>query len=218
VTDAAGLCSVLGNQAPASAPSVTFVVTNVTRSGYAYTSAANHDPDGDSNGTTIVVLNPAPPTSTPTAGPSATPTNTPTTGPSLTPTPTWTPTPTRTPTSTPTATPVPGPMHSGDLDGNPVGSGPWNARVVVTVHTASHAPLSGVFVAFKYSGAVKGETGCVTNSAGVCYVLSKQVKNGGASVTFQIFNMTRGGFTYVPSANHDPDGDSNGTTIVVNAP
>jgi serine protease len=215
VTDAAGSCSVLAGQAPASAPSVTFVVTNVTAGGYAYNATANHDPDGDSNGTTIVVLNPAPPaspTSTPTAGPSATPTNTPTLAPSATPT------PTRTPSPTPTATPVPGPMHAGDLDGNAVGSGPWNARAVVTVHTASEQPVAGVLVAFKYSGAVKGETSCVTNSQGVCDVLSKQVKNGGTSVTFTIQNMTRSGFTYVASANHDPDGDSNGSTIVVNKP
>jgi hypothetical protein len=109
-------------------------------------------------------------------------------------------------------------MHSGDLDGNPVGAGPWNARVVVTVHTASHQPLQGVFVAFRYSGAVSGETSCVTNNSGICDVLSKQVTASSGSVTFRVFNMTRSGFTYKPSSNHDPDGDSDGTRITVTKP
>jgi hypothetical protein len=33
-------------------------VINVALSGYTYDGSANHDPDGDSNGTTIVVLKP----------------------------------------------------------------------------------------------------------------------------------------------------------------
>jgi hypothetical protein len=39
--------------------SVTFTVTGATRSGFTYTPASNHDPDIDSNGTSIVVLRPA---------------------------------------------------------------------------------------------------------------------------------------------------------------
>jgi hypothetical protein len=109
-------------------------------------------------------------------------------------------------------------MHSGDLDGAVVGSGPWNARAIVTVHTASHQPLSGVYVTFRYNGAVNGETSCVTNSSGVCNVLSKQVTASSGTVTFRIQNMTRSGFTYTSSANHDPDGDSNGTRIDVTKP
>jgi uncharacterized repeat protein (TIGR01451 family) len=34
-------------------PSVTFTVTGITKTGYVYQSAANHDPDGDSTGTAI---------------------------------------------------------------------------------------------------------------------------------------------------------------------
>jgi hypothetical protein len=37
---------------------VTFTVTSVTRTGSTYTAAANHDPDGDSDGTAIVVFRP----------------------------------------------------------------------------------------------------------------------------------------------------------------
>jgi len=37
---------------------VRFSVTNVSAVGYTYDAAGNHDPDGDSNGTTIVVVQP----------------------------------------------------------------------------------------------------------------------------------------------------------------
>ena len=40
------------------ASSVTFTVNNVTYANSSYDAGANHDPDGDSNGTTIVVLQP----------------------------------------------------------------------------------------------------------------------------------------------------------------
>ncbi len=33
-------------------------ITNVTKAGFTYDSGANHDPDGDSDGTTIVVVQP----------------------------------------------------------------------------------------------------------------------------------------------------------------
>ena len=195
VTDGAGRCNVLAGLAPASAPSVTFTITNMSKSGSTYVPSSNHDPDGDSNGTTIVVTKPS-------------------TG---TPVPTGTPTPTPTATPTPTPTPAAGPMHSGDLDGFVLGAGPWNAKVDVLVHSASEGPVSGVFVAFAYSGAVTGETSCVTTASGMCNVLSNQVPGSG-SVTFTITNMTKGGFTYTAGANHDPDGDSTGTTITVTKP
>ena len=54
VTTTTGRCIVLkalGN----SVPSVTFTVQSVTKTGYPYLPAANHDPDGDSTGTLITV-------------------------------------------------------------------------------------------------------------------------------------------------------------------
>jgi hypothetical protein len=37
---------------------VTFIVTGVTSAGSTYNPAANHDPDGDSTGTSIVIAQP----------------------------------------------------------------------------------------------------------------------------------------------------------------
>jgi hypothetical protein len=48
-------------------------------------------------------------------------------------------------------------------------------------------------------------------------VLSNQVAASG-SVTFTITNMTKSGFSYAAGSNHDPDGDSNGTAIIVTKP
>jgi len=37
-------------------------------------------------------------------------------------------------------------------------------------------------------------------------------------MTFTVSGLTASGRIYLPSANSDPDGDSDGTTIVVNQP
>jgi hypothetical protein len=36
--------------------SVTYTVTNLSATGYTYDAAANSDPDGDSNGTSITIV------------------------------------------------------------------------------------------------------------------------------------------------------------------
>jgi hypothetical protein len=48
-------------------------------------------------------------------------------------------------------------------------------------------------------------------------VLSNAVAASG-SVTFTITGMSKSGFSYAAGSNHDPDGDSNGTSIVVTKP
>jgi hypothetical protein len=41
-----------------SVPSLTFTVTNLSKAGFTYTPAMNHDPDSDSNGAVLVVNQP----------------------------------------------------------------------------------------------------------------------------------------------------------------
>jgi hypothetical protein len=48
--------------------------------------------------------------------------------------------------------------------------------------------------------------------------VSRQFQNSRTSVSFTVNNLSKTGYTYQPSANHDPDGDSNGTTIAVKKP
>ena len=51
-----------------------------------------------------------------------------------------------------------------------------------------------------------------------CIVLVPSLKRGTRFVTFTVTNVTLPGQTYDPSANQDPDGDSNGTSITVRRP
>jgi hypothetical protein len=51
----------------------------------------------------------------------------------------------------------------------------------------------------------------------VCTV-SKRYRKAKASVTFRVTSVTYPGAMYASGANHDPDGDSDGTSIVVARP
>jgi hypothetical protein len=140
--------------------------------------------------------------------------------PTATPTPTPTFTPTPTPTFTPTPTPTPGaPAHVGDLDGSSSGSGnSWSATVTVTVHDGSHGPVSGATVSGTFSAGSPSGSSCTTNTAGVCSVSSASLPKKTSSVTWSVTNVTHAWLSYQPSSNHDPDGDSNGTSITVSKP
>jgi hypothetical protein len=133
------------------------------------------------------------------------------------------PTPTPGPTATPvppTPTPVPGgSMHVGDLDGtgNDLGN-KWNATVVFTVHDGNENPVAGAVVSGSWTSGTSGNGSCVTNASGQCSVTSSNLRNNTASATFTVTNVSHGSLTYQAGSNHDPDGDSNGTTIVVSQP
>lgn len=189
--------------------------------GETFTGAANISVRVDSlTGTGFVVTicnacNQPPPTSTPTATPSPTPTVT------LTRTPTNTPTATstRTPTRTPTATPPAAPMHVGDLDGSRSLAKPsWTAYVTILVHNGSEGALSGATVSGSWSGVgVTGTSSCSTSKTGTCRVSKASIAKATTSATFTVNSVTKSGYVYLASSNHDPDGptDSDGTTITV---
>jgi len=108
-------------------------------------------------------------------------------------------------------------MHVGDLDGSAVTkkSG-WTATVTVKTEDASNNPLAGVLVTGSWSD---GSTAsCTTGSSGTCTLPVKSVGKRSSSITFTVTNLSKAGFTYQSSANHDPDGDSTGTAITVSKP
>lgn len=108
-------------------------------------------------------------------------------------------------------------VHMGDLDGSATPStlSRWRATVVLTVHDATDAPRGGVTVRGTWDG---GSTvSCVTNSAGTCSV-TKLFSNSKTRTTFAVTRLSLSGYTYDAGANHDPDGDSTGTSIVVLRP
>jgi hypothetical protein len=140
------------------------------------------------------------------------------------------PTPTSTAIApTPTFTPIPPTptvvadtsLHVGDLDG---GSDwvyrrrLWQARVSVAVHDANHNPLSGATVSAAWSGGYSGSDQCITGSDGSCTFTTGDIRRKNANVSFTVNDVTLSTFQYEPVLNHDPDGDSNGTTITIAKP
>ena len=109
-------------------------------------------------------------------------------------------------------------MHVGDLDGSSVAAprNRWDASVTVTVHDINEAPVSGVTVTGAWS--VGGESSCTTNASGQCSLAKNNIKGNITSTTLTVSSLTLAGNTYNAGANHDPDGDSNGTAITVPAP
>ena len=132
------------------------------------------------------------------------------------------PPPTATPTAIPTNTPTPPAsvtMHVGDMDGSSAKSGSkWSAIVTILVHDANENPLANVTVSGNWTNGANGTASCTTNASGVCSVTKTGINSKTASITFTITNLTQAGSSYVSSANQDPDGDSNGTTIIVSKP
>jgi subtilisin family serine protease len=158
--------------------------------------------------------------SSPTATP-MTPTPTATETPVI-PTPTL-PAPTATlvvPTPTPTHTPIVGSsVHVGDLDGlSSPSRNRWDAEVIVSLHDAGELPFPGAIVSGSWSGGASGSDSCVTDNAGQCSILLSGIKSNVFSVTFSITDVSAGSSLYRPDDNHDPDGDSDGTSITLMQP
>lgn len=117
------------------------------------------------------------------------------------------------------ATPGAPQSHIGDLDGTTSASkNNWSASVTITVHDPAHAVVSGAAVTGTWSGGYAGSASCSTNAAGVCTVTTATLNRQKTSVTFTVGTVNASGFTYTASSNHDPDGDSNGSTITLVKP
>jgi YVTN family beta-propeller protein len=153
------------------------------------------------------------------------PAPTPTVTPTLEPTPTLTPTLEPTPTATPTVEPTPTvetlTVHVGDLDGLALiaTTTQWRARVSVLVHTNDHVIVPGARVSGVWGEATGIPVACTTNTAGFC-TLAKNglVLNTEPSISFTVTGVSYAGRVYSAAANHDPDGDSNGSRIVISQP
>jgi subtilisin family serine protease len=112
--------------------------------------------------------------------------------------------------------------HVGDLDGSSINNGrTWDAIVTVRVHDASEAALDGATVSGNWTGVGGGtivSSSCTTGSAGsgACTVHVNGIGKKNGTVTFSVTSVSA--VDYNAADNHDPDGDSNGTTIVVSKP
>ncbi|MDP9353231.1 MAG: hypothetical protein M3P51_17055, partial [Chloroflexota bacterium] len=59
---------------------------------------------------------------------------------------------------------------------------------------------------------------CKTDSTGKCRITSGRISKNTSSVSFTVTGISRGSDTYDTTKNHDPDGDSDGTTITIPKP
>ena len=108
-------------------------------------------------------------------------------------------------------------LHIGDLDrASSNQKNNWTATVTVAAHDANHAALAGASVSGTWSSGGTGS--CTTDSTGRCTISRASLPRKTASVTFTVTIVTSSAFTYAPGSNHDPDADSNGTTVTVLKP
>jgi hypothetical protein len=113
--------------------------------------------------------------------------------------------------------PPPQLSHVGDLDRAASSQkSNWTATVTIAVHDANHAGVAGANVSGNWSSG--GSAACTTGTNGTCTVSQAGLQKKTASVSFTINSVSLATFTYTPASNHDPDGDSNGTTVTVPKP
>ncbi|MBN8247877.1 MAG: SBBP repeat-containing protein, partial [Verrucomicrobia bacterium] len=112
------------------------------------------------------------------------------------------------------------PLHGGDLDGSSANSGKnsWKATVVVTLHDGNEQPIPGATVSVAWGGGAGGAANAVTDANGRCTFVSGNISKSSSSATLTITGASHPTLTYSAAANHDPDGDSNGTSITVSKP
>ncbi|MGH2605950.1 MAG: Ig-like domain-containing protein, partial [Anaerolineales bacterium] len=139
------------------------------------------------------------------------------------PTPTASATPTETetptPTASPSATPAVSTIHMGNLDGLSTNQGStWTAIVTVVVHDGNHNPVVSATVTGQWNGAVPATSSCTTDAQGMCQVRLEGIRKRYPSVVFAVTGVTHPSSVYQSPQNHDPDGDSDGTTITVTKP
>ena len=111
-------------------------------------------------------------------------------------------------------------MHVGDLDASSTAAngGRWDATVTITIHDLDHNAVADATVSGSWTAGASGTASCVTDGNGRCTVTTGGIHRNTSSVTFTVDGVTHTSFDYTPTANHDPDGDSDGTTITVSKP
>ena len=108
-------------------------------------------------------------------------------------------------------------IHAGDLDlARASQQTAWTATVTVTIHDGGHTPLGGATVSGSWSNGLAGS--CTTNGVGQCTLSNAAIPKKIGSITFTVVSTTHPAATYRSTDNHDPDGDSTGTTIKVIKP
>ena len=114
------------------------------------------------------------------------------------------------------STPTPS-LHIADLDDSVTANArDWDATVIVLVENNLGAPVPDATVTGSWSSG--GSSSGTTDSNGICSITRVRLKNKVLSTMFTVTNVTHANLPYNPDANYDPDGDSNGTNILILKP
>lgn len=125
-----------------------------------------------------------------------------------------TPTPQPTEAPAPIVAPAPSGVHVGDLDSSVRTVGKRvKVAIEVRVHHPAHGPVVGATVSGRWTDD-PGTVSCVTGPDGACVVETGPLAPPG-SVGFTVLGVVFEADPYQPALNHDPDGDSQGTSISV---
>ncbi len=116
-------------------------------------------------------------------------------------------------------TPVASAMSVADLDGSSSAArgGKWQASARITVHDDLGEPVGGALVEGDWSAGASGSGSCTTDAAGSCEIAKGGLKNNVPSVVFTV-GAVSGTLAYDATANSDPDGDSDGTSLSIARP
>ena len=108
-------------------------------------------------------------------------------------------------------------LHVGDLDGSsaPAPRSRWDATISITVHDAFENPVANALVDGSWSDRATGGSICTTDPAGECSVTKTNIKGNTTSATFTINTISHPALNYKPADNHDPELDSDGTSIIM---
>jgi hypothetical protein len=108
-------------------------------------------------------------------------------------------------------------FHVGDLDRATIkGSGSWTATATIRVETSAQAPQAGALVHGTWTSGLVAS--CTTSAAGTCTIGSGSIARSVKSTMFTVTSVAVASSVYDASANHDSDGDSDGTSITIVRP
>ena len=115
--------------------------------------------------------------------------------------------------------PPPPSVHIGDLDGAANGNkSSWSATVTISVHNGNTTAEFRVRRSLVRGAVLERPGSFTTGSGGTCSLPLNNLRKRDASVTFTVTGITVNGAIYASGQNHDVDGSSTGTTVVIAKP
>jgi hypothetical protein len=93
----------------------------------------------------------------------------------------------------------------------------WQGKVTIRVHDPAHKAVSNAIVLGVWSNNSNVTRNCTVRK-GTCVMTSDTLATSTSTVTFAVTGISHATLAYDPVANHDPDGDSSGTTITMSRP